>query len=110
MSSSTSWLLNRGFSCSLLAALPAALGDGVGAERRGRGLGLRQGALPVGARHAAALAQIRLLLEAPQAGRPSPLQGKRTSRKESTSGSHRSFFVCLWNWIEFVVICVCLFL
>lgn len=54
--------------CSLLAAVPVALGDGVGAERRGRGLGLRQGALPVGARHAAALAQVRLLLEAPQAG------------------------------------------
>lgn len=48
--------------------MPVALGDGVGAERRGRGLGLRQGALPVGARHAAALAQVRLLLEAPQAG------------------------------------------
>lgn len=63
-----------------MAALPVALGDGVGAERRGRGVGLRQGALPVGARHAAALAQVRLLLEAPQAGRPSPLQGEHAPR------------------------------
>lgn len=61
--------------------MPAALGDGVGAERRGRRVGLRHGAVPVGARHAAALAQVRLLLEAPQAGRPSPLPSKHTSQR-----------------------------
>lgn len=86
-------MLNLALPCSLVAAVPAALGDGVGAERRGRGVGLRQGALPVGACHAAALAQVRLLLEAPQAGRPSPLQGEHTSQNESSNRSHRSFFL-----------------
>lgn len=55
---------------SVLAALPVALGDGVGAERGGSGVGLRPGAVPVGAHHPASLAKIGVILEAPQTSRP----------------------------------------
>lgn len=53
---------------SVLAALPVALGDGVGAEWSGRCVGLRQGSLPVGACHPAALPEVCVLLEASQTG------------------------------------------
>ena len=59
-----------------MAALRVALGDGVGAERGGGRVGLREGAEPVGARHPPALPQVRLLLETPQAGRPPPASGE----------------------------------
>lgn len=63
--------------CSVVAALPPALGDGVGAERGGSRVGLRPRALPVGARHAAALAQVRVVLETPQTSRPASQKGER---------------------------------
>ena len=53
-----------------------AVGDGVGAERGGGRVGLREGAEPLGARHPPALPQVCLLLEAPQAGRPPPAPGE----------------------------------
>lgn len=56
-----------------------ALGVHVAAERSRRPLGLRQGAVPLGASDPAALAQILLLLEAPQTGRAALVQGRRTS-------------------------------
>lgn len=53
---------------SILAAMPVAMGDGVGAERGGSSVGLRQGALPVGAHYSPSLAKICVVLEAPQTG------------------------------------------
>lgn len=46
--------------------MPVAVGDGVGAKWGGSCVGLCQGALPVGARHTPPLAQICVVLEAPE--------------------------------------------
>lgn len=64
---------------SILAAVPVAVGDGVGAERGGSGVGLRQGALPVGAHHTPSLTKICVVLEAPQTSRPASQQGEYRS-------------------------------
>lgn len=64
---------------SILAAVPVALGDGVGAERGGSGVGLRQGALPVGAHHTPSLTKICVVLEAPQTSRPASQKGEYRS-------------------------------
>lgn len=62
-------------SSSILAAMPVAMGDCVGVERGGSGVGLCQSALPVGASHTPSFPKICVLLEASQAGRPPPQQG-----------------------------------
>lgn len=59
--------------------MPVAVGDGVGAERCRSGVGLRQGAVPVGARHTPSLAKICVVLEASQTGRPASQQGEYRS-------------------------------
>lgn len=50
---------------SLLAPLSVAVGGGVGAEWSRSGVGLCQGALPLGAHHAPSLTKISVILEAP---------------------------------------------
>lgn len=67
-----------------MAAVPVAVGDGVGAERGGGSVGLRQGVVPVGACHATPFAKICVLLEAPQ-----------TSRPASQQGEYHSFSLCI---------------
>lgn len=64
---------------SILDAVPVAMGDGVGAERGGSSVGLRKGALPVGACHTPSLPKICFLLEAPQTSRPASQQGEYRS-------------------------------
>lgn len=63
-------------SSSILAPLPVAMGDGVGAEWSGSSVGLCQGAVPVGASHTASLTKICVLLEAPQTSRPASQQSE----------------------------------
>lgn len=62
-------------SSSVLAALPVAVGDGVGAERGGSSVGLCQGALLVGTCHAPSLPKICVVLETPQTSRPASQKG-----------------------------------
>lgn len=50
---------------SLLASLPVAMGDGVGAEWSRSGVGLCQGALPLGAHHTPSFTKIGVILETP---------------------------------------------
>lgn len=63
-------------SSSILAAVPVAVGDGVGAERGGSSVGLCQGAVPVGARHTPSLTEICVVLEASQTSRPASQEGE----------------------------------
>lgn len=56
--------------------MPVAVGDGVDAERGGGGVGLRQGAVPLGARYSASLAEVGVVLEAPQTSGPAAPQGE----------------------------------
>ena len=64
---------------SVVAVVPVAVGERVGAEWRGRGVGVCEGAASVGARHPPPLPQISVLLEASQAGRPASQQGEVTA-------------------------------
>lgn len=61
---------------SILAKVPFALGDGMGAERGGSSVGLRQGALLVGTRDTPSLPEICVLLEASQTSRPASQEGE----------------------------------
>lgn len=60
-----------------MAAVSCAVGDCVGVEWRGGGVGLCKGAVPVGAGHASSLAKICVLLEAPQTGGRAPAPGEQ---------------------------------
>lgn len=59
-----------------MAAVPVALGDGVGAERGGSSVGLCQGALLVGTCHTSSLPKICVVLETPQTSRPTSQKGE----------------------------------
>ena len=74
----------------------AALGDRVGSELRGGSVGLPQGAVSLGAHHPSPLAQIRLLLETLQAGRPPAPQGENTAVLRSLSVSLSSTPILLF--------------
>ena len=74
-------MLNLSSSSSILAAVPVAMGDGVGAEWSGSGVGLCEGAIPVGARHTPSLAKLCVILEAPQASGSASQQGEYRSAK-----------------------------
>lgn len=51
---------------SILASLPVAMGDGVGAKWSGSSMGLCEGALPVGAHHTPSFSKICVILETPE--------------------------------------------